>query len=197
MLGHGAIGELALGEVRQDVSAEVARSAEFATLIVSSVIVPDQKVSEGLLVRATSAVWAEIVAHLSKDWTLAYKIPPDRWEEIIAGAFKKDGYDVTLTPRSRDFGRDVIAIKNGVGSVKILGSMKAYGPNHPVSYDDVRALIGVVSADVAASKGILTTTSRFPPRIMEDRLIAPLVPHRIELLGGHDLQRWLTELAKA
>jgi restriction system protein len=40
-------------------------------------------------------------------------------EEIVAGAFKRARYDeVTLPPRSGDFGRDVIAVKHGVGCVK-------------------------------------------------------------------------------
>jgi restriction system protein len=196
MFGFGAFGELAFGEGPRDVAAEIARGAEFATLILSSVIVPERKVSEGLLIRGTSAVWAEIVAHLSSDWSLACQIPPEKWEEIVAGAFKKAGYDdVTCTPRSRDHGRDIIAFRHGIGSVKILGSVKAYAPGHLVRYDDVRALFGVVSSDQAASKSVLATTSDFPPAIMEDPFIAPLVPHRIELLNGKGLQQWLSDLA--
>src|SRR5215472_7722472 len=39
---------------------------------------------------------------------VAYQIPPEKWEEIVAGAFKKAQYDeVTLTPRSGDRGRDI------------------------------------------------------------------------------------------
>jgi hypothetical protein len=62
---------------------------------------------------------------------------------VIAGAFKKAGYDeMTITPRSGDFGRDVIAVKNGIGCVKIIGSVKAYAPKRCVGQDDVRALLG-------------------------------------------------------
>jgi len=47
------------------------------------------------------------------------------WEEIIAGAYKKAGFDeVTLTPRSGDLGRDVIAIKKGLGSVRVIDQVK-------------------------------------------------------------------------
>src|SRR4030095_8830636 len=53
----------------------------------------------------TSLVWNKIVEALGNDWTVAYQIPSEKWEEIIAGAFKKANYDeVTLTPRSRDHG---------------------------------------------------------------------------------------------
>ncbi len=171
--------------------------ADIATLVISSVIISEKPVSEGLLIHSTSEIWLEIVRIIGSDWTQAYRLPPEKWEELIAGAFKRAGYDeVILTPRSGDHGRDVIAIRHGIGSVKILGSVKAYGPRHLVSYDDIRALYGVVAADTAASKGIITTTSDFPPLVSADPLIAPLIPTRLELVNGVQLQTWLSELAK-
>ena len=177
--------------------AGLVQSADIATLVISSVIIPEKPVSEGLLIRSTSEIWLEIVRLIGSDWTQAYRIPPEKWEELIAGAFKRAEYDeVILTPRSGDHGRDVIAIRRGIGSVRILGSVKAYGPRHLVSYDDIRALYGVVAADRAASKGIITTTSDFPPLVSADPLIAPLIPTRLELVNGVQLQTWLSELAK-
>jgi hypothetical protein len=94
-------------------------------------------------------------------------------EELVAACLKEEVFDtVTLTPRSGDGGVDVIAVKNGIGSLKLLGSAKAYKPGHIVSYDAIRSLLGVVSGDPAASKGIITTTSSFPPLVMKDKLIA-------------------------
>jgi restriction system protein len=57
------------------------------------------------------------------------------------------GFDeVTLTPRSGDLGRDVIAVKRGLGTVRVIDQVKAYGPSHLVTADDVRALLGVLRA---------------------------------------------------
>jgi restriction system protein len=177
--------------------AGIAQSVDVATLVISSVIIPEKQISEGVLIRSTSEIWLEIVSIIGADWTQAYRLPPERWEELIAGAFKRAKYDeVILTPRSGDHGRDVIAIRHGIGTVKILGSVKAYGPRHLVTYDDIRALYGVVAADRAASKGIIATTSDFPPRVAADPFIAPLIPTRLELLNGTQLQTWLLELAK-
>jgi restriction system protein len=115
---------------------KIAAGAKQATLSISSLIVPGEKTSEGLLVTSTSAVWHEIVRLLGDDWSSASNIPPEKWEELVAGAYQKAGYDeVTLTPRSGDHGRDVIAIKKGVGSVKVIGSVKAYHHSHKVEYD--------------------------------------------------------------
>lgn len=174
-----------------------AAQAQLPSLTVTSLIIPEGKTPSGLFVKSTSAVWNSIAKALGTDWSIAFQIPPERWEEIVAGAFKNDGYDeVTLTPRSRDHGRDVIAIKRGLGCVKVLGSVKAYAPGHLVSYDAVRALIGVVAMEQDASKGIITTTSDFPPLIETDPLIAPLLPTRIELVNGVKLQEWLKGLSK-
>jgi restriction system protein len=166
-------------------------------LVIKSVIIPERMVSEGVLIKSTSVVWASIVDELRKDWTKAYEIPPRVWEELVAGAYKKAGFDdVILTPRSGDHGRDVIAYRKGVGSVKIIGSVKAYKPGHLVSYDDVRALLGVMSGERNTSKGIITTTSDFPPNILKDPFIEPFLPYRLELLNGAKLQEWLKSLAE-
>jgi restriction system protein len=131
-----------------------------------------------------------------RDPSAAYLIPSRMWEEIIAGAYKKAGFDeVTLTPRSGDYGRDVIAVKWGLGSVRIIDQVKAFRPDRLVTANDVRALMGVLQGD-GASKGFLTTTSDFAPKLQEDPLIVPFIPSRIELINGITLLKRLTDLAK-
>ena len=110
---------------------------------------------------------------------------------------QKAGFDeVTLTPRSGDFGRDVIAVKHGIGCVRFIDSVKRYGPDHPVPADDVRALIGVLLSDRNATKGIVTTTSTFAPMIPTDPFIRPYIPYRLELVDGQELNKRLWDLAK-
>src|ERR1700730_2470660 len=105
------------GQLRLTATAAVLTAgARRATLSGSSVIIPERSTAEGILIKSTSWVWGEIVQALGDDWTLAYQLTPEKWDEIVAGAFKKAQYDeVTLTPRSGDRGRDVIAIKRGIG----------------------------------------------------------------------------------
>jgi len=166
-------------------------------LSIGPVIIPERKSTEGVLMRSTSAVWGEVVKRLEKDWNEAFSIPDRIWEEIIAGAFVKDGYsEVVLTPRSGDFGRDVIARSRGVGCVKVIGSVKAYDRGNPVRQDDVRALLGVLHAEQDASKAILTTTSTFATRLRSDPFIKPDLPYRLELIDGDELQAWLVALNK-
>lgn len=199
MLGWRPIGSAPLGSGPGAFDPRVFDPGTFQTvpLSVSGLIVPIEKTAEGILVKSSAAVWAAIAAQLGRNWALAFEIPPAKWEEIIAGAFDREGFDeVVLTPRSGDHGRDVIATKNGFGCIKIIGSVKAYKAGNQVGYDDIRALLGVMSGERDTSKGIITTTSDFPPKIAEDPFIAPFVPYRLELINGAALQKWLAELAQ-
>ena len=165
-------------------------------LLLQTVVVAGDRTAEGQLIEAVTLPWPDIIEQLKNDPTLAYQIPPRMWEEIVAGAYKKAGFDeVTLTPSSGDLGRDIIAVKRGLGSVRVIDQVKAYKPGHLVIANDVRALMGVLQGD-GASKGFLTTTSDFAPKIREDPLIKPFIPSRLDLINGSMLLKRLEELAK-
>lgn len=165
------------------------------SLLVQTVIVPGDKTLEGQLVEAVACPWFDIIDLLSRDPSLVFKIEPRAWEEIVAGAYREAGFEeVTLTPRSGDFGRDVIAVKRGLGTVRVIDQVKAYGPGRLVTADDVRALLGVLHAD-KASKGFLTTTSDFAPRLRDDILLKPYMPAQLELINRNELLARLRELA--
>jgi hypothetical protein len=74
MLGIGALGQYALGQFPA-LPWKIAESADNATLVISSVIIPDKRVDEGVLIKSTSILWAEIVEQLGADWSLAYQLP--------------------------------------------------------------------------------------------------------------------------
>jgi restriction system protein len=167
-------------------------------IVISTLIIPEKKVREGLLIASTSIAWKGIVAGLSRDWSKALELSSDQWEELIAGAYHRAGYsEVILTPRTGDHGRDVIAIQKGIGSIKIIGSVKAYKPGLLVSYDHIRALIGTMTGEQNVSKGIITTTSDFPPKVMDDPFIKPFIPYRLELMNGEKTQQWLKSLIES
>ncbi|GAB6906647.1 hypothetical protein JCM12296A_24830 [Desulfosarcina cetonica] len=153
-----------------------------------------EKTSEGCLIEAVAIPWLDIIALIKDDPSTAYQISPDKWEEIVAGAYKRSGFDeVILTPRSGDLGRDVIAVKKGIGHIRIIDQVKAYKPGHLVTANDVRALMGVLHGD-GASKGFLTTTSDFAPKIKDDPLITPFIPSRLQLINGTSLFKRLEDL---
>jgi restriction system protein len=106
----------------------------------AALIVPGRQTSEGLLIQAVAPAWFEIIRKLEADPSLAFKLNARDWEIIIAGAYDQAGFDeVTLTPQSGDRGRDVIAVKRGFGTVRIIDQVKAFRPGHLVTANDVRA----------------------------------------------------------
>jgi restriction system protein len=170
-------------------------AAAIPSLLLQTVIVPGARTNEGTLIEAVALPWFDIIAFLKTDPSIAFQLSWEKWEEIIAGAYKKAGFEeVTLTPRSGDHGRDVIAIKKGICSVRVIDQVKAYKPPHLVDANDVRALVGVLHGD-GASKACLSTTSDFAPMIKTDPLIVPFIPTRLELVNGPTLFARLEELA--
>jgi restriction system protein len=105
----------ARGQVSASGSAQISLATQNSTVAISSLIIPEYKTASGTLIKSVSTAWYEVVRYVGSDWSNAHTVPSDKWEEIVAGAFTKAGYEVTLTPRSGDHGRDVIAIKRGFG----------------------------------------------------------------------------------
>lgn len=86
------------------------------------------------------------------------------FEHFIATLVDKLGFEeVTLTPRSADAGRDVIAVRRISGiPVFFAFECKRYRADHPVGPETLRALLGTINHPHSrANKGVLVTTSRF------------------------------------
>lgn len=164
-------------------------------LVLKTLLEFGETTDEGQIIQAVTEPWFEILELLAKDPAAAFQISDRKWEEI-AGAYHRAGFEeVTLTPDSGDYGRDVIAVKNGLGRIRVIDQVKAYKPDHLVTANDVRALAGVLQAD-GASKGFLTTTSDFAPRLHLDPLVNKYIPAQLELVNGEKLLKRLMELCR-
>ena len=186
-----------MGFIHMAALASARKKNKDPTITLKALLTFGDKISEGRLVEAVSVPWFSIMEIIKNDPDSIYQIDPFKWEEIIAGAYDAAGFDeVILTPRSGDKGRDVIAAINGVGSIKIVDQVKAYSPDNLVTANDVRALAGVISMEQNVSKGVITTTSDFAPKVREDELIKALLPYRLELRPKKNLLPWLQEIVK-
>lgn len=166
------------------------------TVLVQSVVVPGPRYKDGDLIEAVAIPWHMILRMIEKDPRVVHQISPRKWEELVAGWYTAAGFDeVILTPHSRDKGRDVIAVKRDILTIKVIDQVKAYGPGNVVPANDVRALLGVLQADRSATKGVVTTTSTFAPEMREDEFIAPFIPYRLELIEGASLLDRLKQVA--
>jgi len=85
------------------------------SVLLQSIITFGPRGGEGKLIECIDAPWRVIVELLRRDPNAAYQIPPAKWEEIIAGAYWKAGFDeVILTPRSGD--RGAMSLPRNAGS---------------------------------------------------------------------------------
>lgn len=122
------------GESRPETPLPLQVSEARPQILLRSVIVPDgalvvrgNRTKEGTIIEAVTIPWFEIIELLARDPNAAFELPAEKWEEIVAGAYRKAGYDrVTLTPRSGDRGRDIIAVKKGLGEVRVIDQVKAF-----------------------------------------------------------------------
>jgi len=171
------------------------RNRNMPNITIKALLIYDNIKNEGALIKSVAFPWFSILNEIRKNPNGIYQFDSRTWEEIIAGAYRQAGFDeVILTPRSGDKGRDVVATKKGIGSIRIFDQVKAYKPGHVVTADEVRSMIGVITGAANVSKGIITTTSVFAPRINQDEFIKPFIPFRLELKPKDVLLVWLNEL---
>ena len=118
MLGFGPIGSAPIGALPEEVT-RIAQSSQIIVLAHGALLIPEANVSEGMLVKTYADLCLQLARELGNDWTKAFNLSDREWEEMLAGAFKRDNFDeVILTPRSGDHGRDVIAFRKPmVGSI--------------------------------------------------------------------------------
>jgi restriction endonuclease Mrr len=103
----------------------------------------------------------ELITYLVANPEKMRQLQPRKFEELIAELFKHKGYDVQLTPRTRDGGYDVYAIRRDViGTALVIVECKRYAADNKVGVEIVRGLYGVVGQK-NATQGVIATTSYF------------------------------------
>lgn len=136
----------------------------------------------------------EILAYFGRYPELLYSLPPRKFEELIASVFHKNGFDVELTPETRDGGIDIIAVQRNDlcgGSLNLI-ECKRYLPHNTVGIGIVQRLLGVVEQH-RATKGIIVTTSSFTKDAKES---AAFSRHRLVLNDYSNLSSWLKSFSK-
>lgn len=114
------------------------------------------------LIDVVGHITEELIRHLQRKPEALYSIRPRQFEEIIAEILKTYGWEVHLTPATRDGGYDLFAISkdiSGITSSWII-ECKKYARTRKVGVEIARAVYGV-KTDLRVSGAMLATTSRF------------------------------------
>lgn len=111
---------------------------------------------------------------------------PRDFEHLVERLYSDMGYETRLTPYQKDGGRDVVATRSAPGRVERL-LVECKRSFRPIGVEQVRALLGVVSAE-KVNKGVVATTSRFTvpaSKFAEE--------NHLELVSGDQLVRLMNE----
>jgi predicted RNA-binding Zn-ribbon protein involved in translation (DUF1610 family) len=166
-------------------------------LLIAALVKPIDVANEGVYVEAIRPAYEAIVKVLLQNPKERFNFGDRKLEEFIAAMYETVGYSVILTPRSGDKGFDVIAEKRDMVSIRIVEQVKRYKEGRVVKSDEVTALLGRLDHGLPnCSKGIVTTTAKFAPRILDDPAIAAVCPYRIEMVDGDGLIKKLGIIAK-
>ncbi|MCB6183863.1 restriction endonuclease [Leeia sp. TBRC 13508] len=105
----------------------------------------------------------EIILEIQSDPELIRNINSRQFEEVVAELFRNKGFQVELTKRTRDGGKDIIAISTDRFGIplKYFIECKHYAETNTVGVDVVRALHGVKNTKDGPNKTIIATTSSF------------------------------------
>jgi HJR/Mrr/RecB family endonuclease len=132
----------------------------------------------------------ELIRFLADNPAKMREMSPRKFEELVADMFRHKGYGVTLTPKSRDGGRDIIAVrKGGIGTAMIYIECKRFAEHRKVGVGIVRGLYGVVEEE-KATQGIIATTSFFT---RDARALRERIPYRLALLDFDALTQEIVE----
>ena len=120
---------------------------------------------------------------------LLYSLSPRGFEEVVAELLGRLGYEITLTPASRDGGKDIYAAKKDhLGTFLYVVECKKYAPDRRVGVGLVRQLNGVVQAEQATA-GILATTAFFTRGALQ---FQETIASQLSLKDYVGIQQWLS-----
>lgn len=152
--------------------------------------VPD--IEKRILVVAQEG-WQPILRYLNRNPNALYELAPRRFEELIAELLSREGFEVHLTPRTRDGGLDILAVQNSsVGRQLYVVECKRYARQRRIDVGLVRSLYGVVEQR-RVTAGVLVTTSYFSKDALKFR---EAVEWRLALKDYDAVRDWIRVRAR-
>ncbi len=152
-------------------------------------LLEEQPEAGSSIVLATSSLTQKLIQLHNEPNTLR-TLDRRLFEEIVAEIFDGFGFSIELTAKTRDGGRDIIAVGNKEQiAIKYLIECKRPDPGNPVGVGIVRQLLGVVE-DEKATKGLLVSTTYFSP---DAKAIEERNKWRLQLNDYEHIVTWISQ----
>ena len=133
---------------------------------------------------------ARLIEYLARNPAAMRELDPRRFEELVGSLFRERGYEVEITPQTRDGGKDIVLIgRSDVGAAMTLVECKRYQESNRVGVEVVRGLYGVVE-ELRATRGLIATTSYFTS---EAKALRDKLAYRMELADFDVLSGFLSD----
>lgn len=144
----------------------------------------DQKEAIGLLlnkIAANSAILHDIPT--KTNWRV--------FEEIVAEIFRKFGYEIELTKKTRDGGKDIIALRKNGDKIteKLLIECKHW--QSKIDVKPIRNLIGVAITQNELPTGIILATTSTFTQDAKDLKINSTISVKLDLKDCNDILNWI------
>lgn len=98
------------------------------------------------------------------------RLTPRQFEKLVADIFRRMGYEVKLTPKTADYGADVVAKR---GEDTLVVQVKKFSRSHKVSNRDVQRLLGSMWK-YGANKAVFVTSSGYTDFAYKQAKEAPI-----------------------
>jgi uncharacterized protein len=123
-----------------------------------------------------------------------YELSPRKFEELVCELLRDMGYDVYLTPGSKDGGKDIIAVSKLPCGKKVvtLVECKRYKAGKLVGVDVLRQFMYTISSH-KVNAGLITTTSDFSSNAYK---MQKEVKWQLELHNFLQVQDWLSNYGR-
>lgn len=161
-----------------------------AEIVMPEPVVPAAANRDALNVQI-EAISSEFIKYLSRHPDLLYKLEPRRFEVLVAELLSDMGYEVELTPETRDGGRDILAAFDlPHGKILTLVECKRFRPERKVGIDILERFLWVMDRKDKASCGLIATTSYFSPEAIATERD---YQWRLRLRDFEGLKEWLSK----
>lgn len=136
----------------------------------------------------------KLIELIKEDQSYLYRITTREFEQIIAEIFSSHGFSVELTKKTRDGGKDVIAITKqctlGI-ETKYFVECKRHAIDSKVDVSIVREVYGVHNERDGPNKSIIVTTSTFSPDAIKFAEEKATSKWALSLKDVSDVMQWI------
>lgn len=130
----------------------------------------------------------EAIAECAANPTLLRELPPALFEQVVAELLASYGWEVSVTPMTRDGGYDILGVttdKSGLQTSWVV-ECKRYSSAHKIGVELVRQLVGV-KYHIGVPNAVLVTTSSFTAGALE----VSAARQDLQLVDMEKLESWL------